>query len=79
MKIFSQSLFPLSSNQSSSHPAIIDNRSPNEEKQTNKLKNMNNCTHSTISPALRGEDRKVNYIKQTGHSDSTQIVDYCFD
>lgn len=30
-------------------------------------------------PLSLGEDRKVNYIKQTCHSDSTQIVDYCFD
>lgn len=74
MKTFCQPLFPPQSDQSSSHPARVDERSPKGEKNTNT------CTHSTISRALCGRGGKSKLHKaDICHSDSTQIVDYCFD
>lgn len=74
MRTFCQPLFPPQSDQSSSHLASIDERPPRGKKQTNT------CTDSTISPALpeRGGERKL-HKADICHSDSTQIVDYCFD
>lgn len=82
MKTFCQPLFPLQSDQSSSHPASIDERSPKGEKKqkTTTKRKKNTCAHSTISPALPGRGGKSKLHKaDICRSDYTQIVDYCFD
>lgn len=55
-KTFCQPLFPLRSDQSSSHPARTDERSLRTGTKTN------HCTHGAVSP---WGDRKVNCIKRT--------------
>lgn len=72
MKTFCQ---PLFSHNPISHQVILQ-----VDERSLKERETNTCTHSTISVALPGRGEKSKLHKaDICHSDSTKIVDYCFD
>lgn len=75
MKTFCQPLFPTQSDQSSSHPASVDERSPKGEKNKTLALIAQSVLLSLPGRAGKSKLHKADIC----HSDSTQIVDYCFD